>query len=685
MTTVKIDDQQHKVKRASIIAFMSVTLLIIVCYISVVYNLRLQNNMLEASSISYELRILLDQSNEQVNLLFDPKSAESFSDRILKNIRDDFVKTTEQVTALTAQLPALLRDHQNTFFSLIPSENYRNITNEIHNIDSIWGQFQSRIQEISTYNTSTLRASNKLWQPIDTVIAHNGSLSKSITSLNHLVYQSSLLQNQRLGIMYTALVVLLLVAIWGIWSFTLKPLASRLKASYQEILFKNRHLDYQANHDALTGLLNRAAFNAKTAELQVNKDTAVPHCLVLIDLDNFKLVNDSLGHNVGDLVLQKITDDLTEDPMVGEYAYRLGGDEFALVIDRIDQESALEQRLETLLKKIRRPLEVDKTIIQCSCSIGAAVAGKGCGYSQKEMFAVADASLYQVKEQGRDGYLLYDKIQSCGANQIEQHDNMLHQSVKNKQFRVSYQPIIDLRSQKTLGFEARIHWHHPTQGKLHHDEWISDATRLTLDSEITRQAIKSITEHFQDWLQKGIRLRPVSVDIGQTMLLSGEAYDLITALSNKLPFTSLIGIEVSEMIFNERSFQAITEQLLKFKAAGIPITIDHYGRGHSSLLQLRKLPFDVLKIDKKLTLKVSYDPSLQTYISALASFTDGMSKKLICQGVQSEKEQSKLTELGCRYMQSRQISTLLSSDSVANILRKSQLRAAQRNSEEARC
>ena len=665
---MEIDNKQHNVQRTSIIAFLSVTVLIVVCYGLIVYNLRLQNNMLEASSVSYELRILLDQSNEQVNLLFDPNSAASFSDRILSNIRDDFVKTTERVTTDTKQLQSLIANRQNSFISLIPSDNYQNITAEIQNIDNIWGQFQSRIHEISTYNTSTLRASNKLWQPLDAAIAHDGSLSQSISALNQLVYESSHQQNQRLGLLYTVMVVLLLIAIWSIWSFTLKPLAIRLKASYNEVLCKNRRLDYQANHDALTGLLNRAAFNTKVAELEARKDSKVPHCLILIDLDNFKMINDSLGHNVGDLVLQKVTGDLLESPLTGEYAYRLGGDEFALLIDPSADESELKQRLETLLNEVHQPLQVDKTIIQCSCSIGVAIAGKGCGYDQKEIFAAADKSLYQVKEQGRDGYLLHDESRSADATEMTQQDNALHKSVEHQKFIVHYQPIIEIQSQKTQAFEARVHWHHPTLGELHHDDWISDATRLSLDSEITRQVIQSITEHFQYWLQQGFKLRPVTVDIGQTMLLSGEAYTLITALAKELPYSSLIGVEVSETIFNERSFSAIVEELARFKAAGIPITIDQYGRGHSSLLQLRKIPFDTLKIDKKLTLKASYDPSLQTYISSLVSFTEGMGKKLICQEIQGEKERHKLMGLGCRYMQSRLTSTVLSSDEVVTRL-----------------
>ena len=639
----------------------------------VVYNLRLQGNMLEASSISYELRILIDQSNEQVNLLFDPNTTENFSNRILNKIREDFVSTAEKITSLTQSLQILLVSQKDSFGSLFPSDIHQKITTEIHNINDIWGQFQVRINEISNYKISTLRAGNKLWHPIDASIAYNGSLSNSISSLNDLVYQSSIQKNQRLWFFYSALLITLLTCVWGVWLFTLRPLAVRLKASYDEILYKNRCLDYQANHDSLTGLLNRAAYNTKVAEIDASNEAVTPYGLVLIDLDNFKLINDTLGHNVGDLVLKKVSANLLESQMTGESAYRLGGDEFALWIERVDDELALKRRLETLLANVRIPLVSNKTTIQVSCSIGAVIAGKGCGYDHKEMFAAADTTLYQVKANGRNGYQLYDETKLRSVTEMAQSDSILCQSVDQHEFRVSYQPIIKISNQETQGFEARVHWDHPTFSQVHQDNWINDATRLSLDTRITRQVIQSIGKHFDEWMQQGLILRPVTVDIGKAILLSGEAYRLISKLANELPDPSLLGIEVSEVIFNERSFEAIIEQLRHFKSAGIPITIDHYGRGQSSLLQLRQIPFDVLKIDKKLTLEASYDSSLQTYISSLVSYTQGMGKRLLCQDIQGKTERHKLLALGCRYMQSRHLSTVLNHREVAKHLQKSQI------------
>ncbi|RVU86396.1 EAL domain-containing protein [Leucothrix sargassi] len=661
--------KQHSVQRVSFIAFLLITLLIIASYFTVVHNLRLQNNMLEASSTSYELRILIDQSNEQFSLLFDPSSTENFSDRILSNIRDDFVKTTEQITLMKQRLQGLMVDQNDAIGSFIPSEIFQKINAEISNIDKIWGQFQARIDEVAAYNTLTLKAGNKLWQPIDASIAHNGSLSRSISSLNDLVYQSSVKHNQRLWYFYLVLLVFLVSVVWGVWLFSLKPLATSLKKSYDEILCKNKRLDYQANHDSLTDLFNRAAFNRKVTELESSKDTSSASCLVLIDLDNFKLINDTLGHNVGDLVLQKVAKDLLESPMEGELAFRLGGDEFALWIPHVDNEALLKRRLELVLAKVRVPLVSENHTIETSCSIGAVIASKGADYNHKEMFAVADSMLYEVKESGRDGYELYNETKSASVDEMLQSDCLLREAVEHNEFTVSYQPILEIQSQKVQGFEARVHWNHPDYGQVHHDNWLNDATRLSLDAAITRQVIQSITEHFESWNKDGGVLRPVTVDIGKSILLSGEAFQLLSELAENLPDPALIGIEVSELMFTERCFDAIVERLEQFKSLGTPITVDHYGRGKSSLLQLRKIPFDVIKIDKHLTLKASYDPSLRTYISSLANFTKGIGKKLLCQDIQGKAERHKLLELGCVYMQSRHLSTALSVSEVSRLLR----------------
>lgn len=404
---MEINEKQYSLKRTSIGAFLSVSFLILVCSTLVGYNLQLQKSMLEASSVSYELRILLDRSSNQANLMFKSENVAQLSDRILWEVRDDFVRTTDDITENINHLRLLLLHESNNFGSLLRAEDLNNISLELQRIDQIWGRFQTRIDEIASYNTAVLRAGNKYWRPTDALIAYDSTLFKSISNLNHLVYEASLYQNRYLRVIYAMIFALVLIGMWIIWYFTLRPLADSLATSYEQIVAKNARLDYQANHDSLTGLLNRAAFSNKLKKIEC-KHTSIKACsLVLIDLDQFKEINDLLGHDVGDKVLIQAAKDITKAPMRNESAYRLGGDEFALLYDKKVDQDQLTKRLESLIEEIKKPRQISEYEIRCSCSIGVAFGHQqGCS-SFKMLFKRADTALYEVKRNGRDGFGFY--------------------------------------------------------------------------------------------------------------------------------------------------------------------------------------------------------------------------------------------------------------------------------------
>ncbi|WP_022951395.1 GGDEF domain-containing protein [Leucothrix mucor] len=403
-------DKRYSVKRISIIAFLFVAMLIIACSFLISCNLRLQKNMLEASSVSYELRILIDRTTSQANLLFNPENISQLSDRILFNVRDDLVKTTGKISENNEQLRKLLLSGQGLWVMVTPSLDRQQVSVEMDKVDKTWARFQARVDDISNYNLITLRAGNKYWQPVDALIATNGPLFNSITKLNQLIYEASLLQNTRLRMLYAAVLALVLAGIWAVWFLTLRPLARRLKASYLEIMDKNQHLDYQANHDSLTGLSNRTCFNTKVHHIENRVSAVDACCLVLVDLDDFKMINDSLGHDAGDAMLKKVARDLRRLQLHGEQAYRLGGDEFALLIDEPTTREDLTARLDRLLSYVREPLTFQGMQIHCYCSIGVAWGGEHGARTLTALFKAADNALYRVKQSGRNNYCFYTDI-----------------------------------------------------------------------------------------------------------------------------------------------------------------------------------------------------------------------------------------------------------------------------------
>lgn len=407
---METNDQRYSLKRISITAFLLVSVLVLSLSMLVGYNLQLQKKMLEAFSVSYELRILLDRSSNQANLMFNSEKVNQLSDRILLNVRNDFVMTTVKITKNINRLRYLLLHENNNFGSLLRDFDLQKISSEMQDIDYEWGRFQARIDQLSSYDIAVLRAGNKHWHPTDALISYEGNLFEDISHLNHLVYEASLYQNKYLRVLYALIFSFVIIGMWLIWFFTLRPLAESLSLSYKEIMIKNENLNYQANHDSLTGLRNRAAFNSKVNAID-GTEYIDCCCLILIDLDQFKKINDLLGHDSGDCTLKKIAQDLQKQPIAGETAYRLGGDEFALFIDKQTDRETITHRLNQLLSEVRRPFKCNGCEIHCTCSIGVAFGRLQGARTVNTMFKAADAALYQVKRDGRNGFCFYNK--SC--------------------------------------------------------------------------------------------------------------------------------------------------------------------------------------------------------------------------------------------------------------------------------
>lgn len=665
---MEIHDKRHSIERISILAFSFVAVLIIGCSLLVGHNLRLQNNMLEASSLSYELRILLDRSSSQANLLFESENIGQLSDRVLLNVRNDFVQTAEKITQNNKRLRSLLLDKQNNPGSLFRALDLQNTSLEMDKIDKIWSDFQTRIDEIADYNTATLRAGNRYWQPADTLIAYNSPLFKSVSNLNHLVYESSLFQNQSLRILYTIIFILVLTGVWLIWFWTLRPLARRLKASHGEIMEKNEHLNYQANHDSLTSIYNRTAFNTRIRLIE--KDGAVaPCCLVLVDLDDFKTLNDTLGHDAGDVVLSKIAHDLKQSPLEGEAAYRLGGDEFAILIDNTPDKKTLTERLDVLLRHIRDPLIIDGKEVHCTCSIGVAWRGDDSGKTFKTIFKAADSALYQVKKNGRNDYCCYEEVGKGCIAELNRTDDELRKAVIDKQIVVYYQPIIDMQENCLYGFEALVRWLHPEKGSLPAAEWFKDAERLNLEDVITYQMIETIGLDSKRWRKEGLPVFPVSINIPDRMLTNKDVFDAIRKAVGPYSEKSWLGIEVDESIFLDRAFEKIKGQLERAKNLGIPITLDHFGTGFASLSHLQKIPFETLKIDQTFVSQILYDKHANAIVSSLVNLSNSLGKALICEGVEDRDTRRALSDLGCMYSQGPIHSEVLSLRKASALIR----------------
>ena len=607
--------------------------------------------MLRASGISYEQRILLERANEQIHLLLGESNNMKLSDRIILKLREDITKNGKLINADQTKLRHILLKQNQDFYNFGNPFNANELSESFVEIDTHWVQFNDRINKISSASLQSLRAGDKYWQPADALLAHGGILFNQMVDLNKLVYQASFKQNVKIRTLYTLIFGCSLAGIWLIWCLVLRPLSKGLIRNCQQLISKNEALEFQTNHDAMTRLFNRLAFNKKMKALDQRGDGIGQSSLILIDIDEFKSINDNLGHQMGDAVLIKIANIIQENQLETESAYRLGGDEFAIIIDEVKSRDQLIERLEKLIGNIRLPTIMDGQKITTSCSLGVAWGDK-CGETFKEAFSAADTALYRVKEDGRNHYQLFEDISNQNVTHILGLEKALRKAVAEKQFIVHYQPIIHMETDELDSFEALARWQHPERGELLPEEWMETANRLGLTGDITFQIMDLVEQDYHRWKDKTLAIKTVYINITEQTLINGSAYlklkGMLTRTQDK---SGWLGVEITESNGFERSFEKMQEQLQLIHKAGVQISLDDFGKGCVNLSHMRSIPYDRLKIDKSFTAKILDDQGMYLIVKSLIDLSVGLSKKVICEGVEQPEVQVALKQLGCKYSQ----------------------------------
>ena len=653
-----MNNSHSNIQKISMIAFSLIAVVIIICSVLIGYNLKQQGDMLRASGISYDQRILLERINEDVHILLDSNSNAGLAESVILQTKKDILINAKILNDNQAELKKLLLNQSEIFFKFGKPFEIIARNKNLHEIEVLLERFNERVDKISAADVSTLLAGKKYWgsvgtlqQPYNGLLFSRTAFLNTLVFLNRLVYKSSLRQNEKIRILYAIMFVSALTGLWLIWFLTLRPLSKHLAGTYREIISKNNDLKFQASHDSMTQLLNRSAFNKKMAELSQGSLGIGKGCLILIDADEFKSINDNLGHQAGDEVLMNIAKVMQQDPLVSEFAYRLGGDEFAIIIDEIDNHQQLIDRLDCLVKNIRQPIIVAGNEIITTCSLGVAWGDK-CGKTLTEVFNAADAALYKVKEDGRNNYQLFGDMSDQNVTQALKDEQELQRAVKEKQFIVHYQPVVHLETGELDSLEALARWQHPTRGELLPEAWLPLADRLSLSSEITLQIMDLVEKDYHHWKARKLEIRTVSFNLTEQMLVSGKAYSHLKGILERTSDTpNWLGIEVTESIVFDRSFEQIQRQLQLIHEAGIKIALDDFGTGFANLSHLRRIPFDSLKIDESFTSEILNDPGMHLIVKSLIDLSIGLEKQIICEGIETAEVREVLLEMGCKFSQ----------------------------------
>ena len=437
----------------------------------------------------------------------------------------------------------------------------------------------------------------------------------------------------------------------------------------QSILVEQQNQLYaQANIDTLTGLANRTFFMSKLEDKLLKKDDNLNEfALLFLDLDNFKQINDSLGHQVGDMVLKTVANRLKKSIKENSLVARLGGDEFLILIPNVDDKKEIIEQIKEILTSVEKKMSIYHYTLYISVSIGVSRYPDD-NLTAENLLAYADTAMYLSKEKGGNTYTFYtpDMTESAYNELIMERD--LRKSIELGEFEVYYQPQMNLLNEKLIGMEALVRWKHPTLGVLSPDTFIPLAEKTGLIIELDFLVMKYAIKQVSSWYTQGLNPGKLALNMSMRGL---EYSELIPRLDEILAMyhfeAQWLEIEMTEtMLMRNPDYSIVTLNTLH--EMGITIAIDDFGTGYSSLSYLKQLPIDKLKIDKSFIDDIPQDEDAVTLVNTIISLGKNLHMEVLAEGVENKQQRDYLLALGCSKAQGYFYSKALSAEEMQSVL-----------------
>ncbi|MBT0569563.1 EAL domain-containing protein [Curvibacter sp. CHRR-16] len=422
----------------------------------------------------------------------------------------------------------------------------------------------------------------------------------------------------------------------------------RLQRQLKRLQASERRMAYLAQHDSLTELPNRAlACDLLERAMQRSSEEGyAPLALLFIDMDNFKEVNDTLGHSAGDEFLRCIAERLRSAVRESDIVARQGGDEFLVCLTDVVDDESVRHVAQQILHNMGQPLVLRGLSIVPSCSIGVALFPTH-GRSFDELLRYADLAMYQAKEAGRNTYRIYDESIHSGINEHLHLISSLRQALLHNEFVLHYQPVFDLRSGHLVGAEALIRWQHPSLGLMAPGNFIATAEKSGLIIEIGQWVLENACRQMQTWRQAGCPPLLLSVNLSPVQFRRGNLPELVNnaLLHSGLP-AQLLELEVTEstLIEDVEGFIHILQQL---KGLGLRIAVDDFGTGYSNLSSLQRFPVDKLKIDQSFVRRLLLGEKDVAMVRTIIHLAKSLELQVTAEGVEDMATHDMLRSLGC--------------------------------------
>jgi diguanylate cyclase (GGDEF)-like protein len=404
-----------------------------------------------------------------------------------------------------------------------------------------------------------------------------------------------------------------------------------------------------AYYDELTGLASRAFYHERIDQIiKCAKRGHEQFAFLYLDIDEFKYVNDSFGHNVGDQFLKAIAQRIKSVIRDVDFAARLGGDEFCIIVDNITNDFPATEVAERCLIEINRPLLLGSHHLKPRVSIGIATYPQD-GKNEHDLMKAADAAMYSAKNSGKQRYAYYRPEMTALALKRLQDEHLLREAIEKDQFVLFYQPQVNSITGTITGVEALLRWLHPHRGFVGPAEFITLAENLGLIKKLGTWVIETACAQIVQWHRQGMPLLQVAVNISPLHFRDSQLIETVSDILSKAGVApEYLVLEVTESVMQT---QGDLEIFAHLKKLGVKIAIDDFGTGYSSLASLKKLPIDCLKIDKTFVQDLLYDPLTPVILDAIISITSAMGYDLVAEGVETAEQLAVLQEKGCEIIQ----------------------------------
>ncbi|BBP62590.1 GGDEF domain-containing protein [Pseudomonas sp. Cab53] len=406
-------------------------------------------------------------------------------------------------------------------------------------------------------------------------------------------------------------------------------------------------LAHLAHHDPLTGLPNRLLFSDRTEQALASAQLHKRGCaLLLVDLDHFKNINDSLGHNVGDELLKRVAERFRGLFAPGVTLARLGGDEFAVLVENCSQPGQAAVLARRILDALKEPLRFDDHALFINASVGISLF-PGDARSAGQLLRNADSALFKAKSAGRDGYALYTEELTAHAQQRVEIAFELRRALEQQELRVYYQPVHDLARSRLVGVEALVRWQHPSRGLVSPAEFIPIAERTGLIARIDAWVMDQACRQMCRWQQAGVALEFVAVNVSSRLFAHRELYDEVARVLHDTGLDpACLELEVTESAVMEDPEVAL-EQMYRLRELGVRLAIDDFGTGYSSLLRLKRLPVQKLKIDQGFVAGLPWDEDDVAIVRVIVALARSMGMQVHAEGIEQREQAAFLLEQAC--------------------------------------